>query len=119
MNSLLETRPPPQPSPLVLPLRRARLHPLAQAEPSATGLRAPGVRKTGLGGAWVAQRAKHPTLGFGSGHDLTVHEFEPHGGLCADSGEPAWDSFHPSLSLSAPPWLVLSISLKINKHLQK
>ena len=26
-------------------------------------------------GAWVAQSVKHPTLGFGSGRDLTVHEF--------------------------------------------
>ena len=24
------------------------------------------------GGAWVAQSVKHPTLGFGSGHGLTV-----------------------------------------------
>ena len=37
-----------------------------------------------------------PTLGFGSGHNLTVHEFKPHAGLHADSTEPAWDS------LSAP-----------------
>ena len=28
-------------------------------------------------GAWVAQPVKHPTLDFGSGHDLTVGEFEP------------------------------------------
>ena len=26
--------------------------------------------------AWMAQLVKLPTLGFGSGHDLTVHEFE-------------------------------------------
>ena len=25
-------------------------------------------------GAWVAQSVKHPTLDFGSGHDLTVRE---------------------------------------------
>ena len=25
---------------------------------------------------------------FGSGHDLTVHEFEPRVGLCADLSEP-------------------------------
>ena len=29
-------------------------------------------------GAWVAQSVKHPALGFGSGRDLIVHEFEPH-----------------------------------------
>ena len=28
-------------------------------------------------GAWVAQSVKHPTLGFRSGHDLTVCEFKP------------------------------------------
>ena len=53
------------------------------------------------------------TLDFGSGHDLTVREFEPHFRLCADSVEPAWDSRSPSLS--APPMLVLSLSLKISK----
>ena len=28
-------------------------------------------------GAGVAQSVKHPTLDFGSGHDLTVHEIKP------------------------------------------
>ena len=37
----------------------------------------------------------------------------PRIGLCADSAEPAWDSLSPSLS--APPPLTLSLSLKINK----
>ena len=50
----------------------------------------------------MAQSVKHPTLGFGSGHDLI--------GLGADSAEPAWDS----PSLPAPPLLPLSVSLKIN-----
>ena len=27
--------------------------------------------------AWMAQLVKCPTLGFGPGHDLTVHEFKP------------------------------------------
>ena len=31
-------------------------------------------------GAWVAQSVKRPTLGFHSGHDLTVHEFQPRSG---------------------------------------
>ena len=57
-------------------------------------------------GAWVAQPVKHPTLAFGSGHYLMVHEFEPYMGLCADSVEPAWDSVSPSLY--APPLLSLS-----------
>ena len=42
------------------------------------------------------------TLDFGSGHDLTVREFEPHIGLRTDSVEPAWDSLSPSLPLSRP-----------------
>ena len=40
-------------------------------------------------GTWVAQLVKCPTLDVGSGHDLTVHEFNPHIGPCADSVEPA------------------------------
>ena len=61
-------------------------------------------------GAWVAQSAKRPTLDFCSGQDLTVREFEPHIGLCADSAEPAWDSLSPSLS--APPLLVRALKNK-------
>ena len=37
----------------------------------------------------MAQLVKHPTLDFGSGHDLTVRETEACTGLCADSAEPA------------------------------
>lgn len=33
------------------------------------------------GGAWMAQSVEHPTLDFGTGHDLSVL-----------SAEPAWDS---------------------------
>ena len=51
---------------------------------------------------------------FGSGHDLMVHEFEPFIGLCADSVEPAWDSV--SRSLSAPPLLMLSLSLSLSQY---
>ena len=46
----------------------------------------------GLGGAWVYQTDKRLTVDSSSGHDLTVCEFEPRIGLCADSAEPAWDS---------------------------
>ena len=51
-------------------------------------------------------------LDLGSGHDLIVRGFEPCVGL-AQSPEPASDAVF-SLSLSAPPLLVLSVS-KINK----
>ena len=54
-------------------------------------------------GAQVAQSMKRPALDFGSGLDLTVREFEPHVGLCADDVEPAWDSLSPSLSLTLCP----------------
>ena len=68
-----------------------------------------GGRKRNQRGAWVAQPVKRLTLGFGSGHDLTVHEFKPRIGLHADSVEPAWDSLSVSLSLPPPP------TFKINK----
>ena len=79
-------------------------------------------------GTWVAQSVTRLTLSFGSGHDLTVCEFEPHVTLEANNTEPAWDCL--SLFLSAPPLLVcmlslslslspsLSLSLKINKLLE-
>ena len=51
------------------------------------------------------------TLDFGSGHDLTVHEFEPCVRFCADSEEPTWDS------LSLP--LSVSLSLSLKKTLKK
>ena len=60
-----------------------------------------------IGGTWVAQSVKHPTLDFGLGHDLTVGGIEPHVGLYADSSEPAW--------VSLSPFLPLPLSLKINK----
>ena len=61
----------------------------------------------------MAQSVKHPTLGFRAGRDVMVHEIEPRVGLCTSSTEPAWDSLSPSLS--APPLLELSVSLKVKK----
>ena len=58
----------------------------------------------------MAQSVKHPTLGFGSGHDLMVCGIEPHVGLCADIIEPALEA----TSLPLPH----SFSLRINKHLK-
>ena len=72
----------------------------------------PHLKGTSSWGTWVAQLIKQPTLGFGSGHDLTVCEFEPRIRLCADSEEPAWDSVSPSLS--APPLFALSLSLSLS-----
>ena len=59
-------------------------------------------------GVWVTQSVRHPALDLGSGLDLTVHEIQPHVGLCTDSVEPARDSLSPSLSLSLPPLQSLS-----------
>ena len=53
----------------------------------------------------MAQSFKCPTLDVRWGHDLWVHEVEPHVRFCADSAETAWDSLCPSM---------LMISLKIN-----
>ena len=47
-----------------------------------------------------------------SGHDLTVREFEPRVGVCADGSEPG-ARLRLSPSLSAPPLLMLSLP-KIN-----
>ena len=69
------------------------------------------VKKPPWAAAWVAQWVEHPTLDFGSGHDLTVHGIEPQVGLHADNREPAWDSVSASVSHS--------LSVKINKYLKK
>ena len=47
--------------------------------------------------AWVVWSVKCPAADFDSDRDLTVSEIEACVGLCADSGEPAWDSLSPSL----------------------
>ena len=62
-------------------------------------------------GTWVAQLVKTLTLDSGSGHDLTVHEFQPQPRvrLCADSLESA------SYSLSLCPSPVLTLTVPQNK----
>ena len=67
----------------------------------------PNVSKLALVGR-LGGSVKHPTLDFGSGHDLTVHEYESHVGLHAAGVEPARDSLFPSLS----PTHALSLSQK-------
>ena len=69
-------------------------------------------------GTWVAQSVKHSTLDFSSGHHLTVREFKPCSGPCADSVEPASDSLSPlslSLSLSFCPSPTHALSLSQTK----
>ena len=58
---------------------------------------------------------------FGSGHDLMVHEFQPHIGLCADSSEPgACFRFCVSLFLCpSPAVLCLSFSLSFSLKQKK
>ena len=58
--------------------------------------------------AWVAQSVTRPTLDFSSDHNLTVSETEPLTGLCADRAACLG-------SFSAPPPLVLILSLSQNK----
>ena len=70
-------------------------------------------------GPWVGQSVKHPTLDFGSGHDLTVHEFKPaSGSMLTAQSLLGILSLSLSLSLSAPTLLLhtLSLSLKIKKY---
>ena len=47
----------------------------------------------------MAQSVKHPTLDFGSGHDLLICGFKPRIRFSVASSEPAWDPLSPSLSL--------------------
>ena len=62
----------------------------------------------------MVQYVEHPTLDLGSGHDLTVLEFEPHIGICIDGVEPAWDSVSPSLPLPCLYVCVPSLSLSLS-----
>ena len=57
---------------------------------------------------------------FGSGHDLTVHRFEPRVGLCADGSEPgACFGFRVSLSLPFPAHAHALSPSKISKNIKK
>ena len=64
-------------------------------------------------GAWMAQSVKHPTLDFGSGHDLRVREFKPHVRLCSGS-ELTMRSLLGILSLC--PFCILSLSLSLSQN---
>ena len=58
-------------------------------------------------GCWVAQSVKRLTLGFVSGHDVTVRDFESRVRLCTNSTEPTSDPLSPF----CPPLLMLARSL--------
>ena len=60
----------------------------------------------------MVQSIKHPTLEFGSGHNLRVCGLEPHVELCSDSLEPVWESL--SL-LSLPLFHACKYTLSQNK----
>ena len=66
-------------------------------------------------GAQEAQSVKRLTLGFGSGHDLAVYEFESHIRLHAARRKPACVSPALPLPCLCSCALSLSLSLKINK----
>ena len=51
-------------------------------------------------GTWVAQSVMHPTLGFGSGHDLTVVKSSPLASGSVLGVEPAYGCLSLSLCLS-------------------
>ena len=82
-----------------------------------------GTSKTECRGAQVAQGVKRLTLNVDSGQNLTVHEIEPHTGLCADGAEPACDSLSLclclSLSLCPSPTPTSALSLSQNKSINK
>ena len=53
------------------------------------GKKAFSLKREDYKGTWVAQSLKHPTLDFGSGHDLMVREIKSRFGLWTDNTEPA------------------------------
>ena len=67
------------------------------------------------GAPGVSQLVKHLALDLDSDHDLSLHRFGLHVGLCADNAESAWDSLSPSLSALSPPSCMHALSLKIIK----
>ena len=67
-------------------------------------------KKLGLGGAWVAQLVKPPTLDFCSGHDLRVMRLSPAWGSMLGM-EPAKDSLCPSATPRHLLVCALSLSL--------
>ena len=72
------------------------------------------------GRGWRLGGSVREASDFLSGHNLTVREFVPRVGLCADSLEPgACLGFCMSLSLCPTPACTLSLSLKNEQRLKK
>ena len=67
-------------------------------------------------GARGLSRLSNHTLGCGSGHDLTVLEFELHIRLCADTVEAAWNPLSPSLSLPLPCSCCVCLTINLKKN---
>ena len=61
----------------------------------------------------MAQSDKHPTLDFGSGHDLKVVRSSPMSGSTLSMAGAAGDSLSPSFS--APPPLAFPLPLSLSK----
>ena len=64
----------------------------------------------------MAQSVKHPTLGFSSGHDLTVHEFKSPTRLCADSVEGQRERIPSRLRTVSFPQTEGSVYVKLLDH---
>ena len=80
-------------SPIVIPKGVSRVPCCVTNPPKTTCFKMAAAR-----GTWVAQSVKQPTLHFGSGHDLEVHEFRARVGLRAVSVNSGL-----GFSLSPPP----------------
>ena len=63
----------------------------------------------------MAQSVERQILGFDSGHNLKVCDFEPRIRLYAGSMEASWDSLSLALSLPFPCSRSLSLSFFLSK----
>ena len=66
----------------------------------------------------MVQVVKHLILDLGSGHDITVSEFEPASGSTLNSLERAWNSVSLSLSF-CPSLLMLMLMLMLKTKQNK
>ena len=64
----------------------------------------------------MTQSNKHPTVGFRSGHDLAVREFDSHVKLCADSSDLEFASNSVFPSQPFPLLFILPLSLSPSQN---